>query len=180
MKIRRYCRFSATSPCANRQFRRPGSAEGSQVALPNSSRWLLRVGPPAPTHPVRQFLRQHLGGWRVQLRASRKENFYATRECLFGMWQTRKCRERNVLMVRTTEEVVFRPPGGDVEGRAFRNRVSVQARGHRFIMNFVHASCATVWRTDVCARPAPPFTPGAWKRENPKSRKLLGKRRSLC
>jgi hypothetical protein len=56
--------------------------------------------------------------------ASRKEPFYATRECLFGMWQTGKCRERNVLMVRTTEEVVLRPPGGDIEGRAFKHRVS--------------------------------------------------------
>jgi hypothetical protein len=59
-----------------------------------------------------------------------KNPFYATRECLFGMRQTGKCRERNVLMVRTTEEVVFRPPGGDIEGRAFRDRVSGQARAH--------------------------------------------------
>jgi len=82
------------------------------------------VSPPTPTHAVREFLRQHFGRWRVQVRASRKEPFYATRECLFGMWQTGKCRERNVLMVRTTEEVVLRPPGGDIEGRAFKHRVS--------------------------------------------------------
>jgi hypothetical protein len=136
-------------------------------------------GSPGSDDKVRQFLRQHLGGWRVQLRASRKENLYATRECLFGMWQTRKCRERNVLMVRTTEEVVFRPPGGDIEGRAFRNRVSVQARAHRFIMNFVHAICAAVWRTDVDAWPAPSSPPGHGS-ANPKMRKELGKKRSLC
>ena len=65
-----------------------------------------------------------------------KNPFYATRECLFGMRQTGKCRECNVLMVRTTEEVVFRPPGGDVEGRALRNRVSAQARGRRFILTW--------------------------------------------
>jgi hypothetical protein len=92
------------------------------------------VGPPAPT--VRQFLRQHLGRWRVHLRASRKEPFYATPESLLGMWQTAKCRERNLLMVRTTEEVVFRPPDGDIEGRALRNRVSAQARGRRFILTW--------------------------------------------
>jgi hypothetical protein len=94
------------------------------------------VGPPAPTHEVRQFLRQHLGRWRVHLRASRKEPFYATRESLLGMWQTAKCRERNLLMVRTNEEVVFRPPGGDIEGRALRNRASAQARGRRFILTW--------------------------------------------
>jgi hypothetical protein len=138
-------------------------------------RLLLLAGPPAPTHAVRQFLWQHLGGWRVQLRASRKEPFYATRECLFGMWQTAKCRERNVLMVRPTEEAVFRPPGGDIEGRVFRNRVSVQAWARRFIVNLVHATCAAFWRTDVYAWPAP----GGWS-VNPKSRKVLGKKRMVC
>jgi hypothetical protein len=69
-------------------------------------------------------------------------------------------------MVRTTEEVVFRPPGGDIEGRAFRNRVSVQARAHRFIMKLRPRDL----RRDMAhgrgrvARAL--FTTRAWKRES--------------
>jgi hypothetical protein len=56
-------------------------------------------------------------------------------------------------MVWPTEEIVFRPPGGGIEGRAFRNRVSVQARAHRFIMNLVHVSGSAAL---TCTRgPAP-------------------------
>jgi hypothetical protein len=47
------------------------------------------------------------------------------------MWQTRKCRERNVPMVRPAEEVILGPPGGDVEGRsAFYDRVPGEPRAH--------------------------------------------------
>jgi hypothetical protein len=130
---------------------------------------------PAPTHEVRQFLRQHLGRWRVQLRASRKEPFYATRESLLGMWQTAKCRERHVLMVRRTEEVVFGPLRGDIEGRAFRNRISGQAPGCRSILT---------WSTRALrrglaygrVRVASPFHHlDGWKQESEKLVKCLAK-----
>ena len=108
-----------------------------------------------------------------------KNPFYATRECLFGMWQTGKCRERNVLMVRTTEEIVFRPPGGDVEGRALRNRVSAQARGRRFILTwFTRALRRGLYgRVRVASAPFTTWTDGS---TNPKSRKALGKKRRMC
>jgi hypothetical protein len=55
---------------------------------------------------------------------SRKEHFYAARESLLGVWQTDNRRERNVLMVRTAEEIVLDSPRGDPESRsAFYNRV---------------------------------------------------------
>jgi hypothetical protein len=99
-----------------------------------------------------------------------KNPFYATRECLFGMWQTGKCRERNVLMVRTTEEIVFRPPGGDVEGRALRNRVSAQARGCRFILTWFTRALRRGLYGRVRVASAP-FTTWANGGANPKSRK---------
>jgi hypothetical protein len=98
-----------------------------------------------------------------------KKTLYATRECLFGMWQTRKCRERNVLMVRTTEEVVFRPPGGDIEGRAFRNRVSVQARAHRFIMKLRPRDLRRGMAHGRVRVASALFTTRAWKTEIEKS-----------
>jgi hypothetical protein len=159
--MRLYYRFSATSPCANRQFRRPETLKGAALASNPSRRLLLWTSGSAQA--VRQFSRQHFGRWRVQLRASRKEPFDATRECLFGMWQTGKCRECNVLMVRTTEEVVFRPPGGDVEGRAIRNRVSAQARGRRFILTWFTRALRRGLARD-CTRGQRPFHhPAGWK-----------------
>ena len=148
------------------------NAEGSRARVEPIASAPVVVDPPAPAQAVRQFSRQHFGRWRVQLRASRKEPFYATRECLFGMRQTGKCRERNVLMVRTTEEVVFRPPGGDVEGRALRNRVSAQARGRRFILTWFTRALRRGLAYGRVRVASAPFTTWANGSANPKSRKV--------
>jgi hypothetical protein len=96
------------------------------------------------------------------------------------MWQTAKCRERNVFMVRTTEDVVFRPPGGDIEGRAFRNRVSGQARPRRSILTSSTRALRRGMahgRVRVTRAPFNTWTDGS---ANPKSRKSIGKKRILC
>ena len=167
--MRLYYRFSATSPCANRQFRRPETLKGAALASNPSRRlllwWALRL-----RHMKSASFYGNIsadGAFNFELPG--KNPFYATRECLFGMRQTGKCRERNVLMVRTTEEVVFRPPGGDVEGRALRNRVSAQARGRRFILTwFTRALRRGLARG--CTRGQRPFHHrGEWRRESEKS-----------
>jgi hypothetical protein len=58
-------------------------------------------------------------------RLPRKEHFNAARESLLGMRQTGNCRERDVFMVRTAEEVVLGQPPGGLESRsAFDDRAA--------------------------------------------------------
>ena len=69
---------------------------------------------------------------------SRKERFYAPRECLLRLWQTDNRREHIVPMVRTAEEVVLGPPRGGIESRrAFRLRVPCQTRAHPSTLTLV-------------------------------------------
>lgn len=48
---------------------------------------------------------------------SKKEHFYAPRECLLGVWQTDNRSEHIVFMVRTAEEVILGSPRGEIESR---------------------------------------------------------------
>ena len=59
----------------------------------------------------------------------RKDHFHAARKRLLGLRQTDNRRERQMLMVRATEEAVLGPPCGDIEGRmALHDRVPGEAR----------------------------------------------------
>src|SRR5580693_6851752 len=47
--------------------------------------------------------------------APKKEHFHEARESLLGVWQAGNRRERIVLMVRATKDMVLGPPFGDAE-----------------------------------------------------------------
>jgi hypothetical protein len=62
---------------------------------------------------------------------SKKEHFYAPRECLLGLWQTDNRSEHIVPMVRTAEEVVLGSPRGGIEiGIACCGGVPCQTRAN--------------------------------------------------
>jgi hypothetical protein len=72
----------------------------------------------------------HIAFW--VRRFTKRDHFHEARDCLLGLRQTADRRERNVLMVRTAEEIALGSPGGDSEGHfAFCEQAVGQAAAHR-------------------------------------------------
>jgi hypothetical protein len=81
---------------------------------------------PAMTSSI--FYRNISADHALNCRAPKKEHFHEARESLLGVWQAGNRRERIVLMVRATKDMVLGRPFGDIESRsAFDDRVPGQA-----------------------------------------------------